>query len=458
MKIHIIYISKLWSYLQKLVRSKGEGYLFVGKFFVAVLLVVGSVNGVRGQEIKPLKNGELIPDAVWLSPLQLTYFNGEQKVITLSDLRGKLILFDFWATTCPSCIEGIPKMEDYQKQYKDSIVVILVNSKRNKDTPQKIQNTVKRYKETYGYTIALPTLYDDTLFTQLFPHNTIPNVAWISPEGRYLANSFSSSVNTELIRDVLQKGIANIPSVNIIRNRDRNTTPPLIDTVGVKLLSVFTGHVKDYLGVYPNLIHKNGNSLYQIGNYSLPFILGQAYAEELKGFTWTDYAFDPRLDNGFKKRLFSDDDVLNSYWYQLYVADTITQKDAVSMLRKDIARYFNVEIIRKNGNIDIYHVTTAKDIEKIRSKSKMSIISPFLDHTTIKLQNVKVRSLIIMLARYFDRPLQVEIQDDLNIDIILPKGFPNFPLEDKIEFLQQHGFKITAQTVSREYPYFQMTN
>lgn len=456
-KIHIKYISKLWSYLQKLMRSGGEGFLLVGKMMMVILLVMGVKEG-KGQEIKPLKSGELIPDAVWLTPLHLNYLNGEQKTINFSDLKGKLILFDFWATTCPSCIEGIPKMEDYQKQYTDSIVVILVNSKRNKDTPQKIKNTVERYKENYGYTIALPTLYDDTLFTQLFPHNTIPNVAWISPEGRYLANSFSSSVNVELIRDVLQKGTANIPSVNIVRNRDRNTTPPLIDTVGVKMLSVFTGHVKDYLGVYPNLIHNHGNSLYQIGNYSLSFILGQAYAEELKGFNWVDYAFDPKLDKGFKRRLFSDDDVLNNYWYQLYVADTITQKDAVSMLRKDIARYFNVEVIRKNGNIDIYHITTGKGIEKIRSTGKMTMISPFLDHTPIKLQNVKIRSLIIMLAKYFDRPLNVDIKDDLNIDIILPQGFPNLPLEEKINLLRQLGFTITAQTIHREYPYFQKTN
>jgi len=62
MKLHINYISKLWSYLQKLMRSKGEGYLLTGKMLLLILLQGGCQEG-RGQDmgqvtvlVKPVHN------------------------------------------------------------------------------------------------------------------------------------------------------------------------------------------------------------------------------------------------------------------------------------------------------------------------------------------------------------------------------------------------------------------
>jgi len=46
-----------------------------------------------------------------------TTLEGEK--IALNDLRGKVVLINFWATSCPGCIKEMPGMVETYKQYKD---------------------------------------------------------------------------------------------------------------------------------------------------------------------------------------------------------------------------------------------------------------------------------------------------------------------------------------------------
>ncbi len=49
----------------------------------------------------------------------------DAKVTKLSDLKGKVVVIDFWATWCGPCIASFPKVRELQAHYKDSPVVIL---------------------------------------------------------------------------------------------------------------------------------------------------------------------------------------------------------------------------------------------------------------------------------------------------------------------------------------------
>ena len=50
----------------------------------------------------------------------------EGEHITLDDLRGKVVLLDFWGTWCPPCVESVPELRNLYKRYaKDGNFVIL---------------------------------------------------------------------------------------------------------------------------------------------------------------------------------------------------------------------------------------------------------------------------------------------------------------------------------------------
>ena len=47
-----------------------------------------------------------------------TFTTLEGKTIALDELRGKVVLVNFWATSCPGCIKEMPGMVETYKQYK----------------------------------------------------------------------------------------------------------------------------------------------------------------------------------------------------------------------------------------------------------------------------------------------------------------------------------------------------
>ncbi len=47
------------------------------------------------------------------------------RTVTRSDFGGKLLVLNFWATWCPPCIEEMPSLDQFQKQFAGDGVVVL---------------------------------------------------------------------------------------------------------------------------------------------------------------------------------------------------------------------------------------------------------------------------------------------------------------------------------------------
>ena len=56
--------------------------------------------------------------ALPISP-QVTFVSLQGEKITTADLRGKVVLVNFWATDCPGCIKEMPELINTYKQYKN---------------------------------------------------------------------------------------------------------------------------------------------------------------------------------------------------------------------------------------------------------------------------------------------------------------------------------------------------
>ncbi len=61
--------------------------------------------------------GDSAPD------FSITADNG--RTITTSNFGGKLLVLNFWATWCPPCIEELPSLNAFQRQFANSGVVVL---------------------------------------------------------------------------------------------------------------------------------------------------------------------------------------------------------------------------------------------------------------------------------------------------------------------------------------------
>lgn len=71
----------------------------------------------------------------------LTDING--KTFTLSSLRGKVVVIDFWGSWCGWCIKGIPEMKRYYDRYKSKLEIVGVDCN---DTPERWLAAVEEHR------------------------------------------------------------------------------------------------------------------------------------------------------------------------------------------------------------------------------------------------------------------------------------------------------------------------
>lgn len=91
------------------------------------------------QEENLLGDGSIAPD--WTSKTLI----GEY--LKLSNLRGKIVLIDFWGTWCPPCIRSMPNIQKIHEKYNDVMVIGIAV----KDEPLKVKKFI--YKNEFSYTI-----------------------------------------------------------------------------------------------------------------------------------------------------------------------------------------------------------------------------------------------------------------------------------------------------------------
>ena len=69
--------------------------------------------------------------------------------LTLSDLRGKIVVVNIWATWCLPCRQETPALEKAYEQYKDAGVVVLGMDLTSQDLVSDVQSFVQEFKLTY---------------------------------------------------------------------------------------------------------------------------------------------------------------------------------------------------------------------------------------------------------------------------------------------------------------------
>ncbi len=67
------------------------------------------------------------------------------KKVSLDDLKGKVIIVDFWGTWCPPCLREIPHFVDLHGQYKDKGLEIIGLNYNEEGTPEEVKKTIKTF-------------------------------------------------------------------------------------------------------------------------------------------------------------------------------------------------------------------------------------------------------------------------------------------------------------------------
>jgi len=148
-----------------------------------------------------VKNGDQIPDINFQ-----TVLNAPVKNIKLSQLRGQIVLIEFWATWCGSCLEAMPHLKQLQQKHAGKLRVITVTD----ETATRIGQYLAVKPSSLWFAI-------DTgrAITQVFPHQLIPHTVLISADGKLIANT-----SPELITDKVMDSLVNKQEVHLAEKKD----------------------------------------------------------------------------------------------------------------------------------------------------------------------------------------------------------------------------------------------
>ena len=115
-----------------------------------------------------MKAGETAPD------FELTTLEGE--VIRLSDLQGKVVLLNIWATWCPPCVGEIPDLQKLAEAHPDELVVIGASMDES-------EADVREFIAADGVTYPIGMDEEYRLGGELYATMYIPESVFIDPEG-----------------------------------------------------------------------------------------------------------------------------------------------------------------------------------------------------------------------------------------------------------------------------------
>ena len=135
-----------------------------------------------------VKDGHIAPD------FEVQMFDGS--TIKLADLKGKVVLLNFWATWCPPCRAELARVQkDIIERFQGEPFVFIPVSRGEK------RETVAAFREKMGYTFPMGLDTESTIYKK-YAQTYIPRNFLIDKEGKVVKASvgYDEAEFAELIK------------------------------------------------------------------------------------------------------------------------------------------------------------------------------------------------------------------------------------------------------------------
>ena len=152
-------------------------------------------------------------------PQNYPWINTE-KPLSLQQLKGRIVILDFWTYCCINCLHILPKLKYLEQKYKDSLTVIGVHSAKfdNEKETENIRQAILRYN------IEHPVLVDSGFRVwQEYAVRAWPTLMVIDPEG-YVIGYVSGEGNLDVLEELIQKLISQHHEKGTINFQELNLT------------------------------------------------------------------------------------------------------------------------------------------------------------------------------------------------------------------------------------------
>ncbi len=135
--------------------------------------------------------------------------------LSLADLKGKVVLLDFWTYCCINCMHIIPDLKKLETKYHKELVVIGVHSAKfqNEKESENIRQAILRYE------IEHPVINDSNfILWHAYSASAWPTLVLIDPEGN-IVGSDTGEGHYEILDKLIGKLISDYRSNNLMNEQ-----------------------------------------------------------------------------------------------------------------------------------------------------------------------------------------------------------------------------------------------
>ncbi|MFQ5724548.1 MAG: redoxin domain-containing protein [Terriglobia bacterium] len=165
----------------------------------ALLAALGAAAQWAG-EVKPRK-APALPENQWLN-------TPENEPLKIEELRGKVVLVEFWTFDCSNCRHALPYVKDWHRRYAEQGLVIVGLHSPEFDFERPLENVARAVEELgIEYPVALD---NDFAAWRRYRNQYWPAMYLVDSEGRivYQAIGEGSYARTERkIQELLQETV-----------------------------------------------------------------------------------------------------------------------------------------------------------------------------------------------------------------------------------------------------------
>jgi thiol-disulfide isomerase/thioredoxin len=158
------------------------------------------------------------------------WLNTGGRQVRLADLRGKIVILDFWTFCCVNCLHVLDELRPLEEKYGDVLVVVGVHSPKfeHERDPEALAAAVERYG------VSHPVLDDPELQTwQQYAAKAWPTLSVVDPEG-YVVATMAGEGHVEGLTRLVDELVAKHDAKGTLHRGEGPYVPPAEPTTTLR--------------------------------------------------------------------------------------------------------------------------------------------------------------------------------------------------------------------------------